>query len=57
MGIVPALACSTSNNSFGHSVVSGYTYNYSFVLPTSLSALTDHAIPLGWCGSSSLYLE
>jgi hypothetical protein len=49
---------SVSNNLFGMTLISGNTYQFAFSIPCSvLGSLTDHAIPLGWMGSSSLYLE
>jgi hypothetical protein len=58
MGIKPSPVSSTSNNLFGLTFVSGRVYQFSFALPCSiLETLTDHAIPLGWMGASSLYLD
>jgi hypothetical protein len=58
LGTLPSSVASTTNNLFGLTFVSGNTYQFSFALPCSLlGTLTDHAIPLGWMGASSLYLD
>jgi hypothetical protein len=58
MGIKPDITVSVSNNLYGLPMVSGSTYEFAFALPCSLlGSLTDHAIPLGYMGASSLYLE
>jgi hypothetical protein len=58
LGVKPSTVASTSNNLFGLTFVSGNVYQFSFALPVSLlGTLTDHTLPIGYMGSSSLYLD
>jgi hypothetical protein len=43
---------------FGAVLTSGVEYDFSFALPCALlGSLSEKAVPLGWMGASSLYLE
>jgi hypothetical protein len=43
---------------FGQILTSGVEYDFSFTLPCALlGSLSEKALPLGWMGSSSIYVE
>ena len=61
-GVISETSTSGHGNLYGHIVatagtISG-TYSYAVTLPCSiLGSLQEKALPIGWLGSSSLYLE
>ena len=58
LGIQSETVNSLHCNLFGQQLVSTRTYQFSMTLPCSiLGSLQEKALPLGWMGASSLYLE
>jgi hypothetical protein len=58
MGVQPESTQSPHGGLFGITMTSGYTYSFAFTIPISLiGSLQEKAVPLGYMGASSLYIE